>query len=126
MKTTRCTQCRTEFTKEEMEGANCCPACKTTSVPMSIDEDVTIKINIHELRILGIWAENHAVAVDNKNLDNPAHKSLKETVNLIAELIERQLTGSHPLTLSRELKSIQGSGQCGQVDLYRDGREEIL
>lgn len=93
---------------------------------MSIAEDVTIKINIHELRILGIWAENHAVTVDNKNLDNPAHKSLKETVNLIAELIERQLPGSHPLTLSRELKGIQASGQCGQIDLYRDGREEVL
>jgi predicted nucleic acid-binding Zn-ribbon protein len=122
----RCTRCNKSFTKEDLVGASGCPACGTRNLPMSPDQDVTININVHELRILGIWAENHAVGEDNRHLDDPNWESMKESVNIIAERIEDQLRaiGKHaPLTLSREVKELQK--QFGNAELYRDGREEI-
>ena len=59
-KTMRCTTCRSEFSDVEVEGHSSCPNCKSVGVPMSIEQDVTIKINLHELRILTIWADNWA------------------------------------------------------------------
>jgi hypothetical protein len=133
MKTTRCVRCAAEFSDEELNPpgcapASCCPNCGTKSTPCLLANDVTIKINTHELRILGIWAENHAVTVDNRNLDNAQHESMKETVNLIAERIRAQLPKRDPLTLSQEVKELQNHAVTsgGDVTLIRDGREEIL
>ena len=85
-----------------------------------------IKINVHELRVLGIWAENYAVTVDNKNLDNPKHESLKETLGAICDRLELQLKElGHPapLTLSREFKQVEQRFPGSQM--FRDGKEEV-
>lgn len=60
MKTVRCTACGAEFSDEEIAGAKACPTCGSTSVPCLMSQDVTIRINWHELRILTIWASNWA------------------------------------------------------------------
>jgi len=59
-KTIRCIICDSEFTYKEIEDINCCPNCGCKDSPCSIQEDLKIKINWHELRILTIWASNWA------------------------------------------------------------------
>jgi hypothetical protein len=124
-----------EFTSKEVEELNACPNCGTTNVPMRIEHDLEIKINIHELRILGIWAENHAVACDQRNQDTPGYESMKKTVNVIADLLEKQIqekTGRFvPLTLTHELKELTGELQKkgimhGPIQLFRGGKEEMI
>lgn len=120
-----CTRCNKGFTEEEATGAQACPGCGTKSLPMAGDAFVNIRINVHELRILGIWAENWAVEADNKQLDNASHESLKETVNIICDRIRAQLPAklNQPLTLSAEIKELEA--QFPGTQLFRDGREEI-
>lgn len=119
----RCTRCNESFTEEQIANANCCPKCGSKGLPCDPADDLTIRINLHELHILFVWAENFAVSSDNTQLDNPAHESLKETVNIIAERIEKQLPRPFQLTLSREVKEIEK--QYPGTTLYRDGREEV-
>lgn len=90
-------------------------------------KDVTIRINVHELRILGIWAENWAVQCDNQHLDDVSHEPLKEVVAAIAGRLEKQLGEMGydiPLTLSSEISQL--AKEYPGVELYRDGREEII
>lgn len=98
MKTIRCTDCGTEFTDEELVVAaepGHCPVCKTTGLPCRIADDVTLKINWHELRILGMWASNYV-----SKLDLGAQRTLK--------LILARLQAQHPdkgaLTLFGEVQ----------------------
>ena len=100
-KTTRCTHCGTEFTEKELEGVYACPICKTTGVPCSIAEDVTIKINWHELRILGIWADNYAQSMP------PDQDGSKQLVGKIIQRIEAQYPDMTSLTLGGEIRKLQ-------------------
>ena len=54
----RCIMCRAEFTEQEIETADCCPNCKTKSLPEDPKFDIQITINWHSLRILCMWAKN--------------------------------------------------------------------
>jgi len=56
-KIARCVHCRSEFTADDLRGAKSCPTCGDTGQPLSLQDDVTITINWHELRILCSWAE---------------------------------------------------------------------
>lgn len=131
----RCVKCNSEFTEKELEQApdqGCCPNCKSKGVPCDPKADVTIKINVHELRILGIWAENWAVQCDNKELDNAYHESLKDTIKAICDRIYLQIPDNlkKPLTLRAEIKElseyVKTKNIAKDVTLYRDGREEII
>jgi hypothetical protein len=119
----RCVRCDKSFTAAEIAGADRCPNCRTKSLPLNPKDDLTIRINLHELHVLCVWAENYAVTCDNRALDNPEHESLKETVNIIAERLEKQLPRQFALTLSREIKVIER--QFPDAQFFRDGREEI-
>lgn len=118
-KTTRCTDCASEFTDAELMAASACPVCGCAGVPCSISEDVTIKINWHELRILGIWASNWAA--------EKCDKSGQRTAKLILARLEAQKTRPDmaPLTLMGELQQIAESGLCSGVEVHRaDGTVE--
>lgn len=126
----RCTRCYSEFTEAQIEGAAGCPKCGTLGIPMHPREDALVRVNVHELRVLCIWAENYAVHVDNQNLDNAKHESMKETVNLIASRLRSQLRTQgldKALTLSAEIKELEtmAGERGGTVEFHRDGREEI-
>ena len=125
-KTIRCVKCRSEFTDAETVGASACPKCGSKGVPMAIRHDATIKVNVHELRVLGIWAENYAVEQDNKHLDDAHRELMKDTVNVICDHIQAQLTQGKemPLTLSREFQELKKAHP--KVEIHRDGREEIV
>ena len=99
----RCTHCALELTKAESEGLNRCPRCKTEGLPMLVADDVTINVNWHELRILGIWAENYA-ACDRRE---DGHESMQRTVNIICGRIHAQFPDKSPLTMTGELGELK-------------------
>jgi hypothetical protein len=63
-KTVLCLDCRSTFTDKEIEGANCCPTCKSTGIPASLLEKHTLTLTDHEWRCLFIWAGNYAATLD--------------------------------------------------------------
>ncbi len=111
-KVVRCTQCRTELSMEELEKIaeknfgkmDNCPTCGTESLPMDIKEDVEIKINWHELRILGMFAENWARHIGKK--DESCASSI-QTVTAITTAIEKQFPLKTPLMLVREIGQLK-------------------
>lgn len=107
----RCVQCSGEFTEKDIEGAKCCPKCGTRSIPMSPDNDITLNINWHELRILTIWAEQWARRSD-KNAEenpeqNPNHENMMMTVMTIAQRLQAQYPDKTPLTLFSEIRELR-------------------
>jgi hypothetical protein len=96
--TTRCTDCRSEFTESQITGVNACPVCGTDSVPMNIADDVTIAINWHELRILGIWASNWA--------EKFCEAKSRRTLGNILRSITAQHPGRGALTMAGELQEV--------------------
>lgn len=102
-KTTRCTDCRSEFTDAEIEGANACPSCGSKGVPMSISQDVTIRINWHELRILTIWSENWARHIA-KDGGDQHWKALR---SILRELDAQRPEGFPALTLADEVGELR-------------------
>lgn len=123
----RCLACNAEFTEKQIAKAVACPACGSKSTPCSPQEDVTIKINVHELRILGIWAENYAALKDNEQLDNPQWESMVKTVNIICDRILDQFPEERKtsLTLTAEVRQVNKVLDCGAT-LIRFGKEEIV
>lgn len=121
MKSIRCTDCAAEFAAEEVpDDARGCPACGTDSVPCDIAQDVTLKINWHELRILTIWASNWA----QKKCPADAQRTLAS--------ILRRLDGQRPaefaaLTLLQEIKELPAELKkygvhVDSIQFHQDGR----
>jgi hypothetical protein len=102
----RCLACRSEFTEEQIKGANACPACNNPGVPMDPRRDAEITINPHELRILTIWASNWA----EEKCDDSARRSLKG----ILGALRQQLPGVS-LTMLDELKDVAAAGHDVQM-----------
>lgn len=94
----RCVTCNAEFTEEQIEGAEACPTCGAKGIPVDPANDVTIKINWHELRILTVWADNWA----QERCDEDGQRSLAA--------ILRRLQAQHPdrtaLTLAGEIQEM--------------------
>jgi hypothetical protein len=86
---------------------------------MGVEGDVSIRINVHELRILGIWAEHYAVRVDQQNLDEPNHESLAAVVYAVLRPIREQLKAlgkDAPLTLQAEAAELEAAfWKCADV-----------
>ena len=99
-KTTRCTECRHEFSEVELVDAISCPHCGSQGVPMSISEDITLKINWHELRILCIWASNFA-----STFTGESARSQKALASIIAA-IRAQHPEMGPLTMTEEIQEL--------------------
>ncbi len=122
--TTRCTACRATFTDAQLEGACACPNCQSKSVPSLIANDVPITINTHELRILFIWAENHARSIEE---GAPGSSRL---IDRLAQIVEAQLPADKwvPLTLSRELRDLRENlPNVGPIELHgSDGKVETF
>ncbi len=97
---TKCIDCRAEFTQEECLKANCCPACKSVGIPLVQADDIQIKINWHELRVLTMWAEFWA---QHQSSNNPESIGMKQTVKSIATAMEEQYPSRVPLTMAGEL-----------------------
>lgn len=99
--TTRCTDCYSEFTHEQLEGYNCCPQCKTKSLPMYINQDVIININWHELRILTMWASWWA---EEKLKSEPGYQTIKSIIKRLRVQGKPEWPG---LTFAEEIEDIR-------------------
>lgn len=105
--TTWCTVCGARFTHAEIDGYSACPKCGDTGIPCATAEDLRIVVNWHELRILGIWAENYAQQCDSKDKTGA---SLIKTVHAITRRLQRQFPDKTKLTLSGEIADLRGDG----------------
>lgn len=105
VKSMRCIVCASEFSEAETVGADACPSCGRTGVPAAISDDVTVRVNWHELRILGIWAENWGNQLDRSDQSGPGDSGL--AVNAIARRLEAQHPDKPPLTLTAEIRQLQ-------------------
>ena len=96
----RCITCNREFTEEDIKDSMKCPYCGDIGIPCSPKNDVTIKINWHELRILTIWAEQWASRCKENS-------TMPVTVEAIARRLEKQYPNKTPLTLAGELSQLR-------------------
>lgn len=111
MKSIRCTRCRAEFSEAEAVGRGGCPACGDTGVPMSIAQDVTLRINWHELRILTIWADNYA----REHCQPDGQAALAA---IIRALEAQRPDGSFaPLTLLGEIQEVVDAGVASSATI---------
>jgi DNA-directed RNA polymerase subunit RPC12/RpoP len=116
--TTRCLICSKEFGDEELIGKNNCPNCGSGCIPCSIKDDVKIKINLHELKVLAVWAENYAFACDNQesNLNNRYYELMMPTVEAILNRIHAQLGKKDvPLTITEEVRDLNKKGIFAKI-----------
>ena len=98
-------KCNSEFSELEVEDASSCPACGDIGAPALISDDVAVRINWHELRILSIWAENWAKKIQQ---DDPKRNSGSLlTVMSIAERLQRQHPDKTKLTLFSEIRELR-------------------
>lgn len=117
----RCTNCRSEFTNRELEKADACPSCGCKGMPMNIAHDTTININWHELRILVIWAMNHAHAIKESVPDDPI-----ETIKAIVKPLSAfRPSGAPPLTIAEEMQEVANVLEQ-PVIVHQDGRTKTI
>lgn len=88
-----CTDCGHKIAS--FDGLNGCPACDSRGIPCASENQVSVSVNWHELRILVIWAENWQ-----------RRHTLGRTVYAIAKRIESQHPEQPCLTLASELGEI--------------------
>lgn len=101
-----CTLCSTLI--ERFDGLAACPNCGTAGVPCSFINQVTVVLNSHELRLILIWAENHATWMKRNNPhDDPFNKEGIDVVYAIAARLRRQLKAGSTLTMHDEFLEIQ-------------------
>lgn len=94
LKVIRCTRCHTEFTEKEFVKMECCTGCGSTAQPQLIEQDVVLRINWQELRVLVEFALLAPVRGDSKGV-------LEEIVRRLEKL---RPPNSPPLTLREEFE----------------------
>lgn len=100
-KTRRCVSCRAEFSDSEIEKATDCPHCHDTGGPLLISEDVSLKINWGELRILCFWADHWA----STHLGDSQRRILAS----ILRTLHKQFPQLGSLTLADEVQELSDS-----------------
>lgn len=100
-----CIDCGARFTDEEIKGWGC-PTCGSQGVPCGTDQDVTVEINWHELRVLVIWAENYAASCKRNAGADRSSEKMPLTVSAIARRLQRQHPDLTPLTLAEEIAAL--------------------
>lgn len=101
-----CTLCG--FNIESFDGLSGCPRCGTMDKPCSTSDQVEVSVNIHELRVLCIWAERWATLPRPDGQDVPV-----DLVYGIALRLRRQLREKgkdNPLTMADEIQALRDAG----------------
>lgn len=117
-----CADCGGRFTEEETANKWGCPSCGSQGVPCGTDQDVTVEVNWHELRILTIWAENHAHRCETENPKMP------RTVMAIARRLQQQHPTLTPLTLAAEIAELpqKVEGIVGPIETHGIGKPQPI
>jgi len=120
--TIRCPKCAAEFTDEQVEGKQACPTCGNAGIPHAIADDVTLRINWSELRILTIWATWWSETAHFKADDKTG------SANTLKAII-RRLQDQHPekpaLTFAGELQEMANT-TGSRVEEHRGGEVTIV
>jgi DNA-directed RNA polymerase subunit RPC12/RpoP len=106
----RCTLCASEFSQDDLDGVNACPVCGHGGLPMPIDADVKVAVNWHELRILGMWAENWAVQHKEK------HPEMQRVVGVICGRLHAQHPKRSGLTMTAEMGEVRRAFPDNEVE----------
>jgi len=112
----RCIRCEYRPKDGEAEGLTQCPQCGTRATPLADSEDVTIEINWHELRILGIFAERWAQEIKDEEQGGSANSS-QRTVAIICGRLQAQHPDRAPLTMSGEIASLRQMPGISNVEM---------
>lgn len=123
--TLRCLECRKEFSLAFIEETNAtvCPGCGTPTLPLNTNQDVNIKINWHELRILTIWAQNFQDQVLNKD---PEQTPIK-CIEFIVQELEKQKPKDFPaLSIMGELQDVADAFNTKVTLISADGKETVV
>jgi predicted RNA-binding Zn-ribbon protein involved in translation (DUF1610 family) len=121
IETAWCVSCGGRFTDTEIEGKFGCPACGSQGIPCATKNDVRVEINWHELRILTIWAENHAERMKGENATMP------RTVMAIARRLQGQHPKLTPLTLAAEITELpQKVEGIGPIETHGIGKPQPI
>lgn len=97
-----CVECRSVFTDEEADNATSCPSCGTVGIPADLRDTLDLKITLHELRILTIWAANYA----HKLLNSDPTSNAPKCVQGIIKGIRAQHPEVGPLSLHEEFQDV--------------------
>ena len=95
-----CVDCGVRFTQQAIQDKYACPSCGLVGIPCTPKDDVEIKINWHELRILVIWAENWAA------IERDEPNDMSKTLLAIAKRLQNQFPSRTALTLAGELAEL--------------------
>ena len=96
-----CTQCGASI--ESFENLKACPKCNTKSIPCSYKNQVKVDINIHELRILCMWAERWVSAAKNEQ----EQASMAASIRGIVTRLTPQVPEGTKLLLSDEFQALK-------------------
>lgn len=124
----RCVECRKEYSLAFIEEtqATKCPGCGTKSLPMSAKQDIQVKINWHELRILCIWAKNWQDYTVNKPNENEPDKTSTQVVDIITKELEKQRPeGAAPLSILGELQEVANTFNTDVTMIDANGETTI-
>jgi DNA-directed RNA polymerase subunit RPC12/RpoP len=99
-----CLQCGYEATQEEVDaGIHACPGCgEARALPAWRKDDVTVRVNWHELRILVMWAEHWVSAQKEED-----RRGMQKTLYGIADRLHSQHLSRDPLTFVGELTQLR-------------------
>lgn len=101
------------------EGAKGCPQCGDTGIPSDPAKDINIVINMHELRILSLWAERWA-----KHIEKGAPAAPRQVRG-----IQHRLVRTNPslkgvaLSIWDEISELRE--KFGKVEVYDSGGKRI-
>lgn len=96
-----CTLCSHRV--ESFEGLTACPKCGYKGVPCRNEHQVSVGVNIHELRVLCIWAENWA----HHSKGQPNSEWMPDIVYAIASRLRRQIPKPQCLTMADEFAAMR-------------------
>ena len=117
-----CTKCG--FVIESFKGLTGCPSCGTTkSIPCDNKNQVNVNINIHELRILCIWAERWVGTF--KEYDQAQSG---EVLRSIVKRLLKQLPKGTSLLLCDEVKELKKEYdvQTNILDLGESNEKDVI
>ena len=102
-----CVDCGARHNEAVVKEAKACPTCGSKGVPCSTRYDLRVEINWHELRILGIWADNWAA--------HSSEAGMQKICQSILHRLERQYPDLNPLTMGGEIRQVREGISSGDL-----------
>lgn len=111
-----CLRCRTVTQIKPDQHLAGCPGCGDRSgIPADADDTVTVTLTKHELRILTMWADNHARTIASR----PGLEHMPQITAGILDYLGQQTDA--PLSLAQEMADVRAAFPDSTVTVYRDG-----